>query len=315
MLLTLANMKRKLSRNVPGLTDPVLRDLVLETYDKLCRAYNWMELETEFKVRTEQYQATGGVQFTNASKDVTAATTVSAAWDVTTAISFTAWGSMFIRKDGEAAYYSIASATSVAISLSVVYGGKTTTAAASSGDGYRVFQHLYNIDSNVETIYYLVYNDDFLRELSAEEIARKDPELEESGEPYAWRMAGITTANQTRVQIYPACVNDIYELRGKGKKRIESLTATTTATSLIDSNLIVAFATVDGLKIQKHHNANISGGDIERAGTHAMLLYDEMKGADLRRRRSTSKHVRDRFFGESVSRGHQYYIDYDSFWD
>lgn len=222
---------------VPGFSPDAYDQAINRAYDDINRMYPWTKLEREFKFVTKQYIDTGGAAFTQGAVTITAADSVGTAWatDMT---------GMFVKKNtnDEAAYYVITSSTSVELTITEAYLGKTTTAVASAGDGYFVFQHLYAVDSGIETVTHMMSRN-LMSEVDRYKIEQRNPDLDWEGEPSTWNNYGVNSANVALVQIYPPKVDDLYELRGWGRLRVEALTGT--AAPLLDSNLILSFASIE----------------------------------------------------------------------
>jgi hypothetical protein len=305
MLHTLAEMRQKLKRRVPGLSEEAANDTINEAYSNLARMYPWQEMMVESKFATQKYVATGGAGFANGATDITAATSVSAAWVDGESNGF---AGMFIKKDDEAAYYTITSSTSVEITITENYLGKTTTAAASSGDSYAVFKHVYEIASAIETVDYLMH-DSYLHEMEPHEFERADPDLDMEGEPSSWMKAGVNTAGNTLVQLYPPRVDDIYEIRVRGRRRVETLADS--EKPLIDSMLILALSEADALRKKSLLDpGSVSTDVLKYAVANFTLLYENAVAFDFNNR-SHSRYVRDRFFYHG--RGHAWYVDHDPY--
>ena len=305
MLLTLAEMRQKLKRRVPGISDEAANDTLNEAYSNLARMYPWQELMMESKFATQKHVSTGGAGFANGATDITAATSVSAAWSDGESNGF---AGMYIKKDDEAAYYTITASTSNAITITESYIGKTTTAAASSGDSYVIFKHIYEIASAMETVEYLIH-DNYLHEMEPHEFERSDPDLDMEGEPTRWMKAGVNTAGNTLVQLYPPRVDDIYEIRVRGRRRIESLADA--EKPLIDSMLILSLAEADALRKGLLVDPSSTTQEaVNLAIANFTLMYDTAIDHDFNNR-SHSRYVRDRFF--QVGRGHEWYVDHDPY--
>ena len=304
MLNTLAEMRQKLKRKVPGLSDEVCNDAINEAYSNLARMYPWQELETEGKFATKAYVSTGGAGFENAATDITASTSVSAAWTATA----NKFAGMYIKKDDEAAYYIITASTSVSITITESYLGKTTTAAASSGDSYCIFKHIYEISSSIETVD-RVMHESYLNEMTPNEFERADPDLDASGRPTRWIKVGNSSAGNILLQLYPPRIDDIYELRIRGRRRVETLADATKP--FIDSNLILALAEADMLRKKKLIDPDSVQDEVMKyAIANFSLLYDAAIQHDYNNR-SHSRYVRDRMF--YTGRGSEWYVDHDPY--
>jgi hypothetical protein len=142
MINTLATMRRDLMGMVPGFAPATYDQAIQRAYDDLVKAFPWQDLEKDFVVATKAYVDTGGAHFENGQTDVTAATTVSASWSGD-------YAGMFIIRRDDAVYSTITANDSTSITLTSAYLGNTTTAAASSGDSYAIFKHIYAVDSAV----------------------------------------------------------------------------------------------------------------------------------------------------------------------
>jgi hypothetical protein len=288
---------------MPGFSNATYDAAINRAYDFLGRSHPWVNLEKEFKFATVQYVDTGGVDFNSGSTSITAATSVSAAWSNGESNGY---AGMFIKKDDEAAYYTITSSTSVLITITENYIGKSTTAVASAGDGYVIFKHLYAIDSTIMTVNRLMH-DTYLDEMDTLEFEIRDPDLDAEGEPGKWRQVGTNSSNVSVVQLYPPRIDDVYEIRGRGIMKTETLTSSTTP--LIDSVLIIAFAQVELLQRKRILSPNVISSEmIVEAKENAGRLVEGAIEHDTRRR-TISKYVQDRFFGGH--KGHQWYVEHD----
>ena len=304
MLTTLAEMRQKLKRKVPGLSDEVCNDAINEAYSNLARMYPWQELEAESKFATKAYVATGGAYFENAATDITAATSVSSSWTATA----NKFAGMYIKKENEAAYYLITASTSIAITITESYIGKTTTAATSSGDSYCIFKHVYEISSSIETVD-RVMHESYLSEMTPNEFERVDPDLDASGRPTRWIKVGNSSAGNVLLQLYPPRIDDIYELRIRGRRRVETLIDATKP--FIDSNLILALAEADMLRKKKLIDpGSVEDEVMKYALANFALLYDSAIQHDYNNR-SHSRYVRDRMF--YTGRGSEWYVNHDPY--
>lgn len=240
MIQTLETMRKNIMAWVPGFSPDAYDLAINRAYDDISKMYPWTRLEREFKVTTKTYVANGGAAFTNGAVTITAATSVSAAWTATA----NKFAGMFIKKntDDQAAYYTITASTSVEITVTEAFQGITTTAVASAGDGYFIFKHLYTIDSTIETVTHMM-GKSLLHEVDRLNVEMRNPDFDWEGEPSSWSNYGVNSANQCIVQIYPPKVDDVYELRGWGRLKVEALTSS--ASPLLDSNLIISFAAVE----------------------------------------------------------------------
>ncbi|MDY6862924.1 MAG: hypothetical protein SV062_08045 [Thermodesulfobacteriota bacterium] len=260
--MAFSDMKQELLLKCPGLSDPQLGSLINTSYKKLAKRWQWAGMKYDFQLATKASESTGGVHFTNGSTSVTAATSVSAAWTSSTSWAFDA---MLIKKENEPDYYTItgaittaAAATYSAITLTSEYLGKTTTAAASSGDDYIIFQNIYSISSNCETILSATYQDRLLEidSISADKI---DPDWSTTGEPEKILDFGtlINTADYSwnrQIKVIPI-PDDIYPIKFTGYRRVEKLSSDNDR-AYIDEDLIVCFATVEGLRTKRIYNQN-----------------------------------------------------------
>jgi hypothetical protein len=309
MISTLAEMRNDLSTWVPGFTPDAIDSAINRAYGELSRMYPWSKFDAEFKFVTKITVEDGGAIFCANSTNIEAATSVSADWADTASTNFDFAG-MFIKKTNEAAYYTITSNTSAVITLAENYLGITTTAAASSGDSYAIFQHIYAIPTAIETIIYLMH-DSFLNEMDDVTFETIDPDLESQGEPNKWRHAGVNSAGATLVQLYPAKIDAVYELRGRGRLRPETLTGT--AKPLLDSYLILSYAQIDLMQRKRMINpSTISDDMLQNAMGRAKIALDNAMALDWRAR-TVGKYTHDNFF-KSYHRGQKWYVGHDP-WD
>jgi hypothetical protein len=310
MRLTLTEMRSDLTSLVPGFTPNQYDKAVNRAYYELARMYPWSKFDTEFKFVTKQAVETGGAIFSSGGTIIDAADNVSAAWGTSaggTTLDFTG---MFVKKQDEGAYYVITSNTSIALTITESYLGITTTAASSSGDSYAIFQHIYPINSSVDTVVHLMH-DHYLDEMDDPTFERIDADLESEGEPSKWRNAGVNSAGVTLIQLYPARIDGVYELRGRGRLRPEKLTATTTP--LLDGDLIVAYTSVDLMQRKKMINpGTITDDMLENAIARAKQFLDNALNHDWRAR-TVGKYTHDNFF-KSYHRGQKWYVSHDP-WD
>lgn len=304
MFLTGKEMRNILTKRVPGFNPDSYLDSINESYSQLADHRSWTFLERNFNLITKQYVSSGGAHFTNGATTITASTC--ADWTNGESNGF---AGMFIKKSEEAAYYTITSSTSVEITINESYPGKTTTAAATAGDGYYVFKHLYSVDSTIETILYLM-SYDFLEELDEAELERKDSHMWENGEPHKWRSAGTDSSGNTMVELYPRLVDDIYELRGKGKRKIETLTDTTKP--LLDSYLILSYAEMDLMRRKRMISPDsITDDMINNAIAHFQDKLETAIRNDMRKE-TGGQYIHDRFFGTG-HRGQKWLVEHDPF--
>ena len=309
MYQTLAQMRADLMGSVPGFAPSTYNTVIQKAYDNTIKSYPWQDLELEVNLATVKYISTGGVHFQNGATDVTAATTVSAAWSEGEANGF---AGRFISKTDEAAYFTISASDSTSITLTGNYIGKTTTAVASAGVGYVIFKHLLEVPTAMDTVTQVIYKDKPLRDATEEYIEARDPDFWEYGEPERWRRVGYDSANATILQIYPAACDDVYALRLKGKKRIETLADSTKP--LLDSTLITAIAEVELLKRKKILTPeSVTQDMMDNAIKNASYQYDSSIEKD-RRSRTEDNHVKDAMFGESNQPGQRRIVSYDP-WD
>jgi len=308
MYNTLATMRQDLMGFVPGFSPSVYTSAIQRAYDDLARAYPWQELETEVAIATKQYVDTGGAKFTNGSTSVTAATTVSAAWSGGEANGFAGY---YIVKRDDAWPSIITSSDSVSVTLTSGYLGRTTTAAASAGDGYAIFKHIYAITAALSEVTAIVCEDNLLGEAHDHYIDKHDGDYQSDGEPDKWRQIGRDSAGYTLVQIYPALIDDIYVLRIRGRKPIETLGET--AKPLLDSSLIIAFAEVELLKRKRILDPNsVTDSIIEASIANAANHFNYATERD-RRVRTDEPYTRDNMFGET-HRGQDWLVSHDP-WD
>ena len=306
MIQTLSQMRSDLSSWVPGFTPDNYDAAINRAYHELSKIYPWSVFDTEFNFVTKQHIATGGVKFNNGTTSITAATSVSAAWGSTA----DAFQGMFIKKEDEGSYYTICASTSVQITISSNYLGKTTTAVASAGDGYVIFQHIYAIPSGVETVTHLMHNS-YLEEMDNVTFEQIDPDLDSEGEPSKWRNAGKNSSNVTLVQLFPARLDDVYEIRGRGRLRPEILTSTTSP--LLDSILILNFASIELMQRKRMINpATVSDDMLKNALDYASRSLESAMALDWRKS-TVCKYTHDNFF-KSYHRGQKWYTSHDP-WD
>ena len=308
MIQTIETMRKNLMAWVPGYSPDAYDQAINRAYDDISRVYPWTKLEREFKLVTKQYVDSGGVHFENGATDVTAATSVSANWSSTA----DAYAGMFIKKntDDEAAYYTITASTSVLITLSEAYQGKTTTAVVSAGDGYFIFQHIYAIPSAFETVTHLM-GKSLLTEVDRYNLEMRNPDFDWEGEPSSWNNYGVNSANVALVQIYPPKVDDVYELRGWGRLKVEVLAGT--AAPLLDSNLIISFASVELLARKSLINPDTVSNDAiglaEKRAEAKMLAAMQLDS----RQRTHMPYTQDNMF-RSGHPGQKWLVSHDP-WD
>lgn len=312
MIQDLPTMRKVLQSWVPGFSPDEYDRAINRAYDEIAHVHPWKKLEREFQFATKGYYDTGGVHFANAATDVTAADSVSAAWANTASTNYDFAG-MFIKKNtnDEVAYYTITSNDSVEITLTSNYLGKTTTAATSSGDSYFIFKHIYKVDSNIETVTHLMGDGKLLFEDEKYKIEDKVADFDWEGSPTAWFNYGVNSANECLVQLYPPKVDDVYEMRGWGQLRVETLSGS--AKPLLDSNLIVAFAEVELMKRKKMISPNsISDDHLKDSIAQAQMKLTAAVEMD-RRHRTPAKYVQDRMF-RSTHPGQKNLVEHDP-WD
>ncbi len=302
MLLVGREIRRRLSKAIPGYTKEAYLDAINEAYSQLAETRSWGNLEKSFVIVTKPYVNSVGAHFTNGATTVTAATCA----DWSTGITGGFEG-MFIKKSEEAAYYTLTTSTTTMVTMDAEYGGVTTTAGATAGEGYYIFQHLYVVDSTIETVTHLM-GERYLNEIDEGELEIRDAEIDEEGEPHRWRNAGYDSAGQSVVEIFPRLIDDVYELRGKGKRRVETITDTTRP--LLDGYMIVAFATVDLLKRKNVITPDtITPEMIEQAESRANDLFGVQVNGDNRKTKG-GRYTHDRVFGGS-HRGQKWHVSHD----
>lgn len=306
MIQNLTTMRKNLMAWVPGYSPDAYDQAINRAYDDLSRMYPWTKLEREFKLVTKQYVDTGGAVFANGATDVTS--TITSQWSTVA----NAYAGMFIKKNtnDEAAYYTITSSTSVEITLSESYLGKTTTAVATAGDGYFIFQHIYAVDSTIETVTHMM-GKSLLNETDRYNLELRNPDFDWEGEPVAWNNYGVNTANVALVQIYPPKCDDVYELRGWGRLKIETLT--NSASPLLDSNLIISFASLELLSRKSLINpdtvSNDAVGLAEKRAQSKLLLAMQLDS----RQRTHMPYTQDNMF-RSGHPGQKWLVSHDP-WD
>ena len=307
MYNTLAVMRQDLMGMVPGFAPSTYTSAIQRAYDDLIKAHPWQDLETDGSVVTKQFVDTGGAHFEQGATDVTAATTVSAAWTATA----NKFAGMFIVKRDDAAYSTITASTSISITLTSAYLGKTTTASVSSGDGYAIFQHIYSVPSDIGEVISVMCEDDRLGKATDAYINQHDADFQEDGEPSRWRALGRDSAGNTRIQIYPALIDDVYLLRIHGRRKVETLANTTSP--LLDSSLINAFAEVELMKRKRLMDpTTVTDGMIESSMANAANHFNY--ATEQERRNSTDEpYVQDKMF-EGGHRGQDWYVSHDP-WD
>lgn len=311
MRMTLSEMKSELASWVPGFTPGTYTSAINRAYDELAHLYPWTRLDVEFKIITKPFVATGGVIFGSGLTTITAATNVSASWATSAGGTNLSFAGMFIKKDDEAAYYIITSNDSDTITITESYPGKSTTAASSSGDSYVIFKHIYAVPSSIETVYHLMH-DDYLEEMDTTTFEEIDPDFDEEGEPAKWRMAGVDSNNQTLIQIYPPRIDDVYELRGRGRYRATRMTADSDIPYL-EPILIMAFAETELMKRKRMINPDAITDDmLNNTVANAARQLEQALKSDWKLR-TQSRYVHDNFF-RSFHRGQKWLVAHDP-WD
>lgn len=311
MRMTLKEMRDELATWVPGFTPGTYNSAINRSYDELAHLYPWTKLDTEFTIITKKFIATGGVDWNSGVATITAATSVSAAWGTSAGGTNLDFAGMFIKKDDEAAYYTITSNTSVQITITENYPGKSTTAAASSGDSYVIFKHIYAIPSSVETVVHLMH-DSYLEEMDTSTFEDIDPDFDEEGEPSKWRNAGVDSSGLTLIQLYPPRIDDIYELRGRGRLRAGRMTADTSIPYL-EPVLIMAFAETELMKRKRMISPDAITDDmLKNAIDNASRQLEQALKSDWKLR-TQSRYVHDNFF-RSYHRGQKWLVAHDP-WD
>jgi hypothetical protein len=302
---TLGEMRKQLSSVVPGYEPSIYNNAINRAYNKMGRIHPWIDLEKEFKFVTKAWLGVGGVAFTNGAATITAATTVSAGWSLGESNGF---AGMFIKKPDEAAYYTITASSSVEVTITENYPGTTTTSAASAGEGYLIFQHIYTVHSSMSTVYHIM-GDTYLMEMDTTLAEARDPDLDSEGEPYEWRSAGMDSSANTLVQLYPPKINDVYELRGRGLLRTENLVGDTVR-PLLDSLVITALAELELLRRKKIISpASVTDEMLVASDQNVLALIGIAKREDYKKR-NVSNYTQDRFFG-GFHRGQDWYVRHD----
>ncbi len=304
MFLTLEQMRSELIEWMPGFNPNAYDTAVNRAYDMIGRGHPWINLEKEFKFATVKTITTGGADFNSGAATITAATSVSAAWSTGESDGF---ASRFIKRDETAGYYIITSSSSVLITTTENFIGKSTTAVASAGDGYAIFKHIYTMHTSIMTVNRLMHTS-YLEEMDTLEFEKRDPDLDSEGQPSKWRQVGTDSANTCVIQLYPARIDDVYEIRGRGIMKTEILTSSTTP--LIDSVLIMTFAQVELLRRKRILSPNTISDEMVAA---ALASAGDLLAVAIQhdtRRRTISNYVEDRFFG-GTHRGRKWYTSHD----
>jgi len=306
MIQNLETMRKNLMSWVPGFPPDAYDNAINRAYDDISKLYPWTRLEREFKMVTKAYVDTGGAVFANGATDITS--TQTSQWSAVAG----AYEGMFIKKNeqDEAVYYTIATSTSVLITLTENYQGKTTTAVATAGDSYFIFQHLYVIDSNIETVTHMM-GKSLLEEVDRYNLEMRNPDFDWEGEPVAWNNYGVNSANACVVQIYPPKVDDVYELRGWGRLKVVPLSGT--AAPLLDSNLIISYAAVELMSRKALINPNSITNDFvamaEKNAERKMLAAMQLDS----RQRTHMPYTNDNMF-RSGHPGQKWLVAHDP-WD
>lgn len=308
MYNSLATMRQDLMGFVPGFSPSVYTSAIQRAYDDLAKAYPWQELETQVPIATKLYVDVGGAKFTNGSTSVTAATTVGTAWSTGEANGFAGY---YIAKKDESWANIITSSTSASVTLSSAYIGKTTTAATTAGDGYAIFKHIYTITAALSEITAVVCEDNLLGEASDNYIDKFDGDYASEGKPNKWRSIGRDSAGYTMIQIYPALIDDLYILRVRGRRPIETLTDATSP--LLDSSMINAFAEVELLKRKRLLDPNAVTDDMLTAAMANAANHFTYATERDRRIRTDEPYTRDNMFG-ATHRGQDWIVTHDP-WD
>ena len=137
----------------------------------------------------------------------------------------------------------------------------------------------------------------------------RDPDLDAEGEPFEWRAAGMDSSNNTLIQLYPAKINDVYEIRGRGLLRTETLSSDAVR-PLLDSLVITALAEVELLRRKKLISPpSVSDEMLVAADQSAMSAMSIAQREDYKKR-TLSRYTQDRFFG-GFHRGQQWYVEHD----
>jgi len=308
MRMTLGEMRGELASWVPGFPPGTYNSAINRAYDELAHLYPWTKLDTEFKIITKPYVATGGVIFGSGIATITAATNVSASWGTCAGGTTLNFAGMFIKKDDEAVYYTITSNDSDTITITENYPGKSTTAGNTAGDSYVVFKHIYAIPSSVETVVHLMH-DSYLEEMDTTTFEDIDPDLDEPGEPSKWRNAGVDSSGNTLIQLYPPRIDDIYEIRGRGRLRAIRMTLDADIPYL-EPVLIMAFAETELMKRKRMTNPDsITDDMLNNAISNAARQLEQALKSDWKLR-TQSRYIHDNFF-RSYHRGQKWLTSHD----
>ena len=298
-------MRSILVRKIPGLSPDGYLDSINEAYAGIAKIRSWSFLEKNFNLVTKAYVGAGGAHFTKAGTTVSASTCAS--WSGGESDGY---AGMFIKKSEGASYYTITASTTSLVTITEDYGGITTTAEATAGDGYAIFKHMYSVDSSIETVTHLMHNT-YLMDWDEKEIEIRDPDFQVSGEPHRWRACGNDSNGCTLVEIYPRLIDGVYELRGKGQVRTEVITDLTKP--LLDSHLILSLAEVDLLRRKRIMTPEAITDDmLDRAYGNFQDKLDIAVRNDLRKNKG-GRYTPDRLFGVG-HRGQRWLINHDP-WD
>ena len=317
--MSFGTMKQDVLLKCPGLSPPQIEACINLAYRKLSQRWEWSALKFDFQLATKASESTGGVHFTNASTAVTAASSVSAAWTASTSYGF---DGMWIKKETTPDYYQITGAVTTAattslynaIALTSAYLGKTTTAAVSSGDSYIIFQNIYSISTNCETILSATYKDRLLEvdSISADKI---DPDWSTTGPPERITDFGkiIDSANYSwtrRIKVMPI-PDDIYPIKCVGYRRISNL-LTNNDIPFLNEDLISTFAIVEGLRVKRIHNQHtVYQSTINDAIVEAEKTFAEQTHKDLQIKKTKGYVTHAEEIGRE-GHGWEWNLDHDS---
>jgi hypothetical protein len=291
-------MRERLQDLVAGYPPNSYNTAINRAYNDLGRQYPWVNMHGEATLVTKAFIETGAVDFTNGAALITAAASVSAGWTLGESNGF---AGMFIKKSDESAYFVITSSDSVSVTITENYPGATV-----AGSGYTIFQHIYPVTA-FETITHVIH-ENYLDPIDTILVERLDSDFDAEGEPVRWRNAGITPTGVARCQLYPAKIDDIYDIRVRG--RIAPATLTESDTALLDSNLLVAYARVELLdRKMLTAPATVTPQQMQAAVENAALQLNIAIDNDWRRR-TVSNETPDNFF-RGYHRGQQWYVEHD----
>ena len=235
--MTLSFMKNNILRFVPGMQPDIIESTIQDAYRQLCLK-DWNRLKFVSQINTVPLYATGTITI-----DATGAVTG-------TGTNFTS--SMIGRhlrfQYSDSIFEIVSVADQTHLTVDDWTGLVVTTAAK-----YTIMKIIYSLDPSVGVIFSVNY-DTALTKKSQSYFNRFDPARWTTGTAEWWAYAGVDPlTGGHRIEIYPVPY-ETEPLRIYGKKRAIPLSDTTPVYSLLNEDLLEAYALVLCYRIMESKN-------------------------------------------------------------